>query len=158
MRMLLVAVALMSVAGCAQGAVHVVATDEEDLVERVMDITRGKGAYVAFDPVGGPYVETLATALRPRGILFVYGGLSEQPTPYPHWQCAFKGLSMRGWVASEIWGKPERFERGRALILQGLTSGRLKPVIARTFPLDQIAEAHRYLESNQQVGKVIVTV
>src|SRR5690606_37414034 len=74
----------------AQGAAHVVATEEEDLVERVMAITRGKGAYVAFDPVGGPYVETLAAALRPRGILFVYGGLSGQDTPYPHWQCAFK--------------------------------------------------------------------
>jgi NADPH:quinone reductase-like Zn-dependent oxidoreductase len=35
---------------------------------------------------------------------------------------------------------------------------RLKPVIARTFPLAQIAEAHRYLESNQQVGKIVVTV
>src|SRR5690606_36061228 len=82
------------------GAAHVIATEEEDLAERVMEITGGRGARTAFDPVGGPYVETLAAALAPRGILFVYGGLSEQPTPYPHWQCASKGLSMRGWVAS----------------------------------------------------------
>jgi NADPH:quinone reductase-like Zn-dependent oxidoreductase len=33
----------------------------------------------------------------------------------------------------------------------------LKPVIARTFPLAEIVEAHRYLESNQQIGKVVVT-
>jgi NADPH:quinone reductase-like Zn-dependent oxidoreductase len=141
-----------------QGAAHVVATDEEDLVERVTDITGGQGAYVAFDPVGGPYVETLATALRPRGILFVYGGLSEQPTPYPHWQCAFKGLSMRGWVASEIWNHPHRFNRARETILAGLAGGQLKPVIAKEFKgLESLREANEYLESNQQVGKVVVT-
>jgi len=44
------------------------------------------------------------------------------------------------------------------LVLRGLQGGQLKPVIARTFPLEQIADAHRYLESNQQIGKVVVTV
>ena len=93
-----------------QGAAHVIATDEEDLVARVMEITGGKGARTAFDPVGGAYVDTLAQALAPRGILFVYGGLSGEPTPYPHWPCAMKGLSMRGWVASEIWNHPHRYQ------------------------------------------------
>ena len=122
------------------------------------DITNGQGAYVAFDPVGGPYVETLATALRPRGILFIYGGLSEQPTPYPHWQCAFKGLSMRGWVASEIWNHPHRFGRAKETILAGLEGGQLKPVIAKQFSgLESLQEANEFLESNQQIGKVVVT-
>lgn len=143
----------------AQGAAHVVATDEEDLVARVMEITGGKGARTAFDPVGGPYVETLANALAPRGILFVYGGLSAQPTPYPHWPCAMKGLSMRGWVASEIWNHPHRYRKAQETILAGLDSGHLKPVIAREFQgLDQIAAANAYLESNEQVGKVVVTI
>ena len=143
----------------AHGAAHVVATDEEDLVERVMAITGGKGACTAFDPVGGPYVDTLARALAPRGILFVYGGLSEQPTPYPHWPCAMKGLSMRGWVASEIWNHPHRFDAAKEKILTGLASGHLKPVLARTFKgLDSIVDANTYLESNQQVGKVVVTL
>jgi NADPH:quinone reductase-like Zn-dependent oxidoreductase len=38
-----------------------------------------------------------------------------------------------------------------------LAAGRLKPVLARTFPLTTIVEAHRYLESNQQIGKIVVT-
>jgi NADPH:quinone reductase-like Zn-dependent oxidoreductase len=140
-----------------QGAAHVVATQEEDLVDRVMQITRGKGARAAFDPVGGPFVETLANALAPRGILFVYGGLSGEPTPYPHWPCAFKGLSMRGWVASEIWNHPHRFAAAQEKILQGLGGGHLTPVIARAFEgLESIPEANRFLESNQQVGKVVV--
>jgi NADPH:quinone reductase-like Zn-dependent oxidoreductase len=141
-----------------QGAAHVVATDEEDLVARVMEITGGKGARTAFDPVGGPYVETLANALAPRGILFIYGGLSGQETPYPHWPCAFKGLSMRGWVASEIWNHPHRYQAAQEKILAGLAGGQLKPVIAQTFHgLEQIAAANEFLESNQQVGKVVVT-
>jgi NADPH:quinone reductase-like Zn-dependent oxidoreductase len=141
------------------GAAHVVATEEEDLVERVMAITGGKGARTAFDPVGGPYVDTLARALAPRGILFIYGGLSEQPTPYPHWPCAMKGLSMRGWVASEIWNHPHRFEAAKERILAGLASGHLKPVIARQFEgLGSIVAANEFLESNQQIGKVVVTI
>jgi NADPH:quinone reductase-like Zn-dependent oxidoreductase len=142
-----------------QGAAHVVATEEEDLVARVMEITGGKGARTAFDPVGGPYVDTLAQALAPRGILFVYGGLSEQPTPYPHWPCAMKGLSMRGWVASEIWNHPHRFKAAQEKIVAGLAGGQLKPVIAKTFHgLEEIRAANEFLESNQQVGKVVVTL
>jgi NADPH:quinone reductase-like Zn-dependent oxidoreductase len=140
------------------GAQHVVATEEQDYVEEIRRITNGKGARIVFDPVGGPFVEQLAESMCERGILFIYGGLSEQDTPYPHWQSAFKGLSIRGWIASEIWGHPHRFKRHRNLILQGLARGRLKPVIAKTFPFEDIAEANRYLESNQQVGKVVVTV
>jgi len=48
--------------------------------------------------------------------------------------------------------------RNRDLILQGLASGQLRPVIAKTLPLAEIVAAHRYLESNQQVGKIVVTV
>lgn len=140
------------------GAPHVVATAESDVVAEVMRITQGKGARVVFDPVGGPNVEKLTNCMAEEGILFIYGGLSGQPTPYPHWPAALKGLSLRGWVASSIWNKPERFARARELILRGLAEGRLQPIIARTFPLREIVEAHRYLESNQQIGKIVVTV
>ncbi len=142
----------------AQGAAHVIATEEEDFVERVMEITHGKGVRCVFDPVGGQYVHTLASGLAQRGILFIYGGLSEEPTPYAHWPCAMKGASMRGWVASEIWNHPERYKRAVDTVMQGLAEGHLTPVIAKSFPLDRIADANRYLESNQQVGKVVVTV
>ena len=91
------------------------------------------------------------------GILIIYGGLSGEPSPYPHWSAALKGLSLRGWVASQIWNKPERFEKYRNLILRGLEGGQLKPVISKTFTLDQIVDAHQFLESNEQIGKIVVT-
>jgi NADPH:quinone reductase-like Zn-dependent oxidoreductase len=139
------------------GAKHVIATEESDLVTEVMRITGGRGARIVFDPVGGPYVDTLAQAMARDGVLFIYGGLSEAPTMHPHWPAALKNLSIRGWVASTIWNDPERFARAKRLVLQGLAEGHLRPVIAKTFPLEQIVEAHRYLESNQQIGKIVVT-
>jgi NADPH:quinone reductase-like Zn-dependent oxidoreductase len=70
---------------------------------------------------------------------------------------AFKGASMRGWVASEIWNHPHRFEAARRKILAGLEQGRLEPVIAKAFKgLESLTEANAFLESNQQVGKVVV--
>jgi len=140
------------------GARHVVATEEQDLVAEVMRITHGKGARLVFDPVGGPSVNVLANAMADEGILFIYGSLSNEPTPFPHWPAALKGLSVRGWVASHIWGKPDRFARAQNLVLRGLAEGHLKPVIAKTFPLERIVDAHRFVESNQQLGKIVVTV
>jgi len=140
-----------------EGAAYVIATEESDLVSEVMKITANKGARIVFDPVGGPYVETLAQAMAQDGVLLIYGGLSGQPTLHPHWPAAFKNLSIRGWVASTIWSSPDRFARAQELILRGLAQRHLRPVIAKIFPLEAIIDAHRYLESNAQVGKIIVT-
>ena len=142
----------------AHGFAEVIATQESDLVAETMRITGGEGARLVFDPVGGPDVMKLAEAMAERGILFIYGGLSEQPTPYPHWSAAMKGLSIRGWVFTEITRYPHRFDRAKAAILAGLADGHLKPVIAKTFAFDDLVEAHRYLEANQQIGKVVVTM
>ena len=65
---------------------------------------------------------------------------------------------MRGYTRFEISINPERFERAKHFILQGLNEGKLKPTVAMTFPFEQIAQAHRYMESNQQIGKIVVTL
>jgi NADPH:quinone reductase-like Zn-dependent oxidoreductase len=70
-----------------------------------------------------------------------------------------KGLILRGYTLFEIVSVPERMERARNYIFEGLKSGALWPVIDRIFrPLETIVEAHRYMESNQQSGKIVVTV
>jgi NADPH:quinone reductase-like Zn-dependent oxidoreductase len=65
---------------------------------------------------------------------------------------------MRAYVVFEIISDAQRFERARLFVEEGLRAGWLKPVIAKTFPFDQMVEAHRYLEGNEQIGQVIVTV
>jgi NADPH:quinone reductase-like Zn-dependent oxidoreductase len=140
------------------GAAHVIATDEQDLVKEVFQVTQDKGARVVFDPVGGPTFNKLVQATTRGGILFLYGALSSEPTPLPLFDVLSKWATIRGYVLLEITGDPERLERGKAFVNEGLADGTFKPLIARTFPLEQIVDAHRFLESNQQVGKVVVTV
>jgi NADPH:quinone reductase-like Zn-dependent oxidoreductase len=140
------------------GAAHVIVTDEQDLVAETRAITGGKGAGVVFDPVGGPTVEKLTKAMARFGILFIYGALSPQPTPLPLLTVLVNGLTIRGYSLMEVTTDPARLERGKRFVAEGLADGSLKPIIARTFPLEQIVEAHRYMESNQQFGKIVVTV
>ncbi|HEY1380731.1 MAG TPA: zinc-dependent alcohol dehydrogenase family protein [Gemmataceae bacterium] len=140
------------------GAAHVVATDEQDLVKEVEGITGGKGARVIFDPVGGPTFAKLVQAAARLGIVFLYGALSPDPTPLPLFDVLSKWVTIRGYVLMDITGDQARLEKAKAFINSGLADGSLKPIIARTFPLGEIVDAHRYLESNQQIGKVVVTV
>lgn len=140
------------------GAKQVIVTEEEDLAQKLMEITDNKGARVVFDPVGGKTVLLLAQGMAHGGILFQYGALSPDPTPFPLLIAIGKALSMRGYMLFEILENPERFERAKKFILDALSAGKLKPIIAKTFPLEEIVEAHRFLESNQQFGKIVVTV
>ncbi len=140
------------------GADHVIVTDEEDLVEKVMALTHGNGARMVFDPVAGPLLEQLAAATAPGGIIFEYGALAPHPTPFPLFPALAKGLTVRGYTLFEIVKNPDMLKRGKDYIYEGLESGSLKPIIDKTFPLTDIAEAHRYMASNQQKGKIVVTV
>lgn len=138
------------------GADHVIVTDEENLPQRVMEITDGRGANIVFDPVAGPMLTALAQSTASGGTIFVYGALSTDPTPYPLMEALSKGLSIRGYTLFEITSDPARMERAKRFVYDGLAAGDLKPVVARTFGLADIVEAHRYMESNQQIGKIVV--
>ena len=140
------------------GADHVIATEEEDFVARVREITGGKGARVTFDPVAGSFVEKLAEAAAPGGIIIEYGSLSMQQTPFPLIAALSKGLSIRGYSLMEISTHPEKLEVAKKYIHDRLADGRFQPKIATTFPFSQSADAFRYLASNAQVGKVVITV
>ena len=140
------------------GAQHVIATSEQDLVREVITITSGRGAKISFDPVAGPALNDLAAAAAEQGTIFVYGVLSPEPTPFPLFPALAKNLTLRGYTLSAVTSRPDALEKGKKFVVDGLASGALKPIIAKTYPLEQIVEAHRYLESNQQIGKVVVTV
>ncbi|MFI9613388.1 zinc-dependent alcohol dehydrogenase family protein [Streptomyces sp. NPDC052023] len=139
------------------GAAHVVVTDEEDLPARVKEITGGEGVRLAFDPIAGPGVEPVAQGIAPGGSLVVYGALDPRPTPLPHAR-SYPALTTRTYTLLEITSDPERLRRAVAFVNAGLVSGSFDPVVDRTFDLADIAEAHRYMEANGQVGKIVVTV
>ena len=140
------------------GAAHVIVTDETDLVDEIMRITDGKGARVVFDPVGGPNFAKLISALSFQGVAYLYGALDERVTTLPVLEMIAKMISVK---AHNIWltsGDPTRRKAAVEFVQKGLESGALKPVIDRTFAFDEMVEVHRYLETNGQFGKIVVTV
>ena len=142
----------------ALGAHHVIASGEEDYVARVKEITAGKGVRLTFDPVGGPFLEKLAAASARGGTIFEYGWLSGEPTPFPLFAALGSGLTFRGYVLWEITMDPALLTQAKKYVFNRLADGPFTPKIARTFPFAKTVEAYQYLESNQQVGKVVITV
>jgi NADPH:quinone reductase-like Zn-dependent oxidoreductase len=142
----------------AAGADHVIVMQDEKLVERVQEITGGKGARLILDAVAGSGVEALAAAASVDGIIFLYGGLGQEPTPFPFFAALTKGLAVRGYTVRELIVQPDSFAAAKKYVFDHLAVGTFRPRIDKTFSLAEIVEAHRYMESNQQVGKIVVTV
>jgi NADPH:quinone reductase-like Zn-dependent oxidoreductase len=142
----------------ALGAHHVIASAEEDYAARVREITGGKGARLTFDPVAGPFLEQLAAGAAQGGIIFEYGWLSLQPTPFPLFQALGHGLIIRGYVLMEVTLNPPVAEVAKKYVYDRLANGRFVPKVAKTFALADTVAAYEFLESNQQVGKVVITV
>jgi NADPH:quinone reductase-like Zn-dependent oxidoreductase len=142
----------------AAGATHVIATQEEDFTARVKEITGGKGARVIFDPIAGKGVELLAQAAASGGTIFEYEALALEPTPFPLFAALSKGLSVRGYTLREVLSDPKLRAKAEQYVFDHVKAGNFKPRIDRVFPLAEIVEAHRYMESNEQIGKIVVTV
>jgi NADPH:quinone reductase-like Zn-dependent oxidoreductase len=140
------------------GATHVIATQEEDFLARVNKITGGKGARVIFDPIAGKGIEALAQATAVGGTIFEYGALAPEPTPFPLFTALSKGLSIRGYTLREVLFDPKLRAKAQQYVFDHIEAGNFKPRIDRVFPFAQIVEAHRYMESNEQIGKIVVTV
>lgn len=140
------------------GADFVIVTEEMDLVESVMAHTNGNGANLVFDPIGGDIVEKLADASAVGATIVEYGALAPEATLFPLYQALAKGLSIRGYTLFEITQNEALLKPAKEFVFKGLERGELKPIIDRTFTLDEIREAQDYMASNQQMGKIVVTV
>jgi NADPH:quinone reductase-like Zn-dependent oxidoreductase len=92
----------------AHGAAHVVAFEEEALAARLTDISGVQGVRVVFDAIGGPIFEPLTAAMARGGILIEYGGLSQEPTPFPLFDVLAKTLTLRGYLVLVVICSPTR--------------------------------------------------
>ncbi len=140
------------------GAAHVIATEEQDLIEEVMQLTDGKGADFVFDPVGGPTFPKLIAATAPGGTVLVYGELSPEVTPLPMLPVLAKRITIHGYNLFATTTTPELQKTAVEFIFNGLATGALKTVIADRFRFEDIVEAHRVLERNHHFGRLIVNV
>lgn len=140
----------------AAGADHVLLSDDPDLADKVRAMTGGRGANLAFDPVGGPNARKIIQALADCGSFYQYGALDARDLQVPVMDILGRHLIVQGYELFEITTNPERLAAAKAFISLGLANGALRPPIDRVFPFAEIAEAHRYMEAGGQVGKIVV--
>ncbi len=134
----------------------IVDTRAEPYVERVQAITDGRGARVVFDPIYGPIVNDHIRAACREAIVFVHGALDPRPLELGLGGMLRKQIRLQGYTFGPL--LDDRTRRARALqdVTRLLERSDLTPVVDAYYPLDQIQEAHRHVESNRQIGKVVV--
>jgi NADPH:quinone reductase-like Zn-dependent oxidoreductase len=155
------------------GVDHPIDHQREDVGAEVQRLTSGRGADVILDPIGGRSFAVSYRLLAPLGRLVLYGVSSIAPGERRSlWRVvrtmfalpAFRPLSLMnhnravlGLNLGHLWGETRQLREAMDLLLQELATGRLRPVIAKTFPLEGAADAHRYLQSRSNIGKVVLT-
>ena len=141
-----------------RGAAAVIVTEGQDLVAEVKRLTDGKGVDLVFDPVGGPGFTSLAKSTKSGGLLVLYGVLDTQPTTIPPFDIFARDISIRGLALPALNKNDEVREELKEFVQTGLKDGSLKPAVARTFPFEEIRDAHRFIESGEHLGKVVITL
>jgi NADPH:quinone reductase-like Zn-dependent oxidoreductase len=137
----------------AAGAAAVIATADEDVAEAVGRHTGGAGADIVLDLVMGPGQADPEKAARLGGTLVAAGVLDPRPTSFPG-----TPLTIFRYMSFEHTLDPIVVNRMAAFMNAGVRLGALRPAIDKVFPLDDVAEAHRYLEKGLHAGKIVVTV
>lgn len=130
----------------------------DDWPERALELTDGRGADVILDLVGGPYLEGNLRALASRGRHIVVGVPGGTEAVLNLRALMGKRASIRGTVlrARPLREKVELAQAFVSEVLPGFASGELAPVIDRVFAADQAPEAHAYMESNANFGKILL--
>ncbi|MEJ8628861.1 NAD(P)H-quinone oxidoreductase [Sphingomonas sp. I4] len=141
------------------GAARAINYRAQDFVEAVKDFTGGKGVDIVLDMVGGDYLprnlQCLAEDGRHVSIAVQRGAKAEIPI----WEIMRRRLILTG---STLRGRDRAFKAMVAdelsrIVWPHVEEGRLRPVIDRSFPFAQVAEAHRRMEAGDHVGKIVLT-
>ena len=143
----------------ALGADHAINYKTQDFVEQVLAITDGKGVDVVLDMVAGDYVAREVKCLAEDGrivIIAVQGGTKAE---FNAGLVLTRRLSI---IGSTLRKQPVAFKAAIAQQLRQhvwplIEAGSIKPVIHSVFPATEAAQAHTLMESNQHIGKIVLT-
>ena len=157
----------------ALGVDHAIDRAREDVPARVRAITSGRGADVILDPIGGRHFSASYRLLAPLGRLVMYGVSSLATGERRNlWHTVRTILTMpkfgplslmnqnravMGLNLGHLWSETRELRAGMEWIVEQAAAGRVTPVVAKTFPLEQAADAHRYIQSRSNTGKVVLT-
>jgi NADPH2:quinone reductase len=141
------------------GAELAINYQDEDFVAAARAATGDRGVDVILDMVAGDYVERNLAAAAEDGRIVIIAGLRGYRTNLDLLPLMRKRLTLTG---STLRNRDVTFKAGLAQALREnvwplLEAGRVRPVMYRTLPLAQAAEAHRLLESGEHIGKIVMT-
>jgi NADPH:quinone reductase-like Zn-dependent oxidoreductase len=155
----------------AFGVEHVV--EYRDAEREVMALTKGRGADVILDPLGGDSFAASYRMLAPLGRLVMFGMSAVVGGErrrlwrvFRAWRALprFKPFSLIsrnrgvfGLNLGHLWTEETQLGPVTEMLLAEFRSGRLRPVVAKTFPLEKAADAHRFLQNRSNIGKVVLT-
>lgn len=144
----------------ALGARRAINYRNEDFAEVIKAHTAGQGVDVILDMVGGSYAPRELECLADDGRLVIIALLGGAKAQVDLGQVLRRRLTITG---STLRPRPVAFkaaiaEKLKAHVWPLLESGRIKPVVYRTFSLEQAADAHRLMESSEHVGKIVLRV
>ncbi|MEU1405657.1 NAD(P)H-quinone oxidoreductase [Streptomyces sp. NPDC005728] len=142
------------------GAEAVINYRTQDFVSEVRDRTAGAGVDLLLDCVGGSYLSRNVEALADDGTMLIIGLQGGNGSRIDLGPVMRRRLTVRG---STLRARPPRHKAAivdaTARALTGLIeTGRIRPVVDRRFPIARAADAHRYVESGQNFGKVVLEV
>jgi len=144
----------------ALGADFAIDYRSEDFVKRTQELTEGRGVDVVLDMVAGPYLSRNTKILAKDGrlvVIAVQGGTRDPELDIRQVmmkRLVITGSTMRPRTAAE---KAAIAQELLEKVWPKLEAGGCAPVIHGIFPLDQVAEAHRLMESSTHIGKIVLT-
>ena len=139
------------------GADHLILYTQSDFLAEVKKLTDGRGVNVVYDSVGQTTFDKSLDCLRPRGYLVLFGQSSGPVPPFDPGKLAAKGslFLTRPSLPHYTLERSELLQRAND-VFNWTATGKLKVRIDKTFPLAEVAEAHRQLEGRKTTGKVIL--
>ena len=157
----------------AIGVDHAIDYRRGDIVGDVRRLTNGRGVDVVLDPIGGRSFADSYRLLAPLGRLIIYGVSSMAGGERRSLLRAltvlvqmprFKPLSLMnrnrgvfGLNVGHLWDERARLAEAMRQVLDDVAAARLRPIVARTFPLERADDAHRFLQTRSNIGKVVLT-
>ena len=138
------------------GADEVINYESSDFAAETMRLTGGRGADLILDAIGKPTFEPGLKCLAPFGHLLLYGRAGGPPDPLNVFRLFEKSTKVSCFALPVVFGMPDLMREGIEKSFQLMRDGKLKLVIGKVFPLAQVAEALRLLQSRQSVGKLVL--
>ncbi|MCZ6890419.1 MAG: zinc-binding dehydrogenase [Gammaproteobacteria bacterium] len=130
------------------GADFIINTTQDDLIEGIQEWTGGAGVDVVIDNVGGEVLPLSIDAAKPTGVIVAFGFTGGTQVTFDIRNFFFTQKQLRGTMASD----KRDLEFGLSLVREG----KIRPLLDRTLPLDQAAEAHRLIVQNEVAGNIVL--